>query len=307
MAEISIGEAVGEGFALIRRRFGAVMTWGVVQVGVGALLLVLVAPYYLPFMAETLRNARTGAAAPADVQRMIQGESLSQLINLVSLFVNAVISCAVFRAVLHPEQGRFAYLRVGGPELSLFVLIIAGVLALMFGLVAAAIPIGVVAVALVKAHAGAVAAVVGLVGAIAAVVGVVYLALRVSLVGPMMVDDGKFHLTEAWTLTRGKVASLLGLALLLLVLVMACELVVGLVVLGVGFGALGSVAGGLRNLPSLFQQPPAAVLGKLAPILVGLAAIWVPLAGCLLAILGAPWARAYRDLRPARDIAETFA
>ncbi len=38
-----------------------------------------------------------------------------------------------------------------------------------------------------------------------------------------------------------------------------------------------------------------------------MAVLWVPLSGCLAAVMGAPWARAYRDLRPKRDIAETFA
>ena len=47
------------------------------------------------------------------------------LLNLISLFMHVVLYCAVFRAVLHPEQSRFAYLRLGICELLLFVLLIA--------------------------------------------------------------------------------------------------------------------------------------------------------------------------------------
>jgi hypothetical protein len=49
------------------------------------------------------------------------------------------------------------------------------------------------------------------------------------------------------------------------------------------------------------------LLGRLAPLLVVLAVVGVPLYGCVLAITGAPWARAYRDLEPRGDVAETFA
>jgi hypothetical protein len=58
----------------------------------------------------------------------------------------------------------------------------------------------------------------------------------------------------------------------------------------------------------LFQhQAPQAIFGRLMPMLAVMAVIWLPLSGGLLAVMGAPWAKAYRDLRPKGDIAETFA
>lgn len=81
-----------------------------------------------------------------------------------------------------------------------------------------------------------------------------------------------------------------------------------LVVLHAGVvAAIIGVAGGLRNLPAFFQHPPSDIVAKLAPVLVAFAVIWVPLYGCVLAIVGAPWARVYRDLKPPSDIASTFA
>ncbi|MDR3511277.1 MAG: hypothetical protein P4L73_06565 [Caulobacteraceae bacterium] len=308
MAEIAIGAAVGEGFSLIRRRPGVVVTWGLAQVLVTAAAMLLFAPFFLHTFGDALRQARGGGApqTPPDLQNIVRMQSMSYLVNLVSLFANSIIYCAVFRAVLHPEQGRFGYLRVGAPELFLFVLIIGGYIALMVGAVVAAIPIVIVAVILAGVHAVPAAVILGIVAGIAAFVVMAYLILRVSLVGPMMVDDGKFHLTEAWALTRGKVASLLAVGLVLLVVLIAVEMIIALVLIALGFGVVGSLAGGLRNLPVFFQQPTQVLLPKLAPLLAVAAVAWVPVAGALLAIMGAPWARAYRDLRPKGDISETF-
>jgi hypothetical protein len=88
----------------------------------------------------------------------------------------------------------------------------------------------------------------------------------------------------------------------------AFEIVVGLVMVGVGVGGLAAIAGGLRNIPTLFRSlPPMAIVSRLAPLLVTLGLLWIPLSGAVMAIMGAPWARAYLDLRPPRDVAATFA
>lgn len=309
MAEIAIGAAVGEGFSLIRRRPGAVVTWGLVQVLVTAVMMLLFAPFFLGAFGDALRQAQGAGApqAPPDLQTVMRMQSVSYLINFISLFFNSVIYCAVFRAVLHPDQSRFGYLRVGAPELFLFLLIIGGYIALAVGGVVAAIPIVIVAMILAGLHAAPAAAIVGIIAGIAAFVVMAYLVLRVSLVGPMMVDDGKFHLAEAWALTRGKVASLLAMGLVVFLVLIAVEMVVALILVAAGLGVVSSLAGGLRNLPVFFQQPPGVFLPKLAPLLAVLAVVGVPLGGGLLAIMGAPWARAYRDLRPKGDISETFA
>jgi hypothetical protein len=309
MAEISIGAAVGEGFALIRKRPLSILAWGALPLLVIAASFAVFAPFMMSFFSGALHGAASPGSPPNPlmIQNMMRMQSLSYLVDLVGAAINAVVYCAVFRAVLHPEAGRFAFLRVGAPEVMLFLLIVGGYLAFLIALVLAMIPVGIVVAILIAAHAGPVAAIVGVIAGIAALAAVIYVLLRISLVGPMMVDDGKFHLTEAWALTRGKVGGLFALGLLVLLILIAAEIVVGLVFAALGFGVLGSLAGGLNNLPVFFQQPPNLILSKLTPLLVVLALIWIPVMGCLLAITAAPWARAYRDLRPAGDISETFA
>ncbi len=307
MAEISIGGAVGEGFTLIRTRFLTVLVWGLLPIGVSILTLVLIGS----FMAQTLgaiasRSAIGISRSQPNLQAAMQMQSLNYLLNFIGIFVNAVVSCAVFRAVLRPEQNRFAYLRVGAPELLMALYMLGLAFGLGIGLVVAMIPIGIVIAILVATHLIAVAVIVGVLALIAAVVALVYGGLRLSLVGPMLVDEGQLQLTEAWRLTRGKVTSLLAIGLLLVVVFFVGEIILFAVLGVIGFGTLAAVAGGLQNLPTLAQQP-AVLVAKLLPVFAVLALLFIPITGCASAIVSAPWARAYRDLKPKGDIAATFA
>ena len=82
----------------------------------------------------------------------------------------------------------------------------------------------------------------------------------------MMVDDGKFHLTEAWALTRGKVASLFAMALVVFLILAAAELVIGLILAAIGMGVLSSMAGGLSGLPAPSSSRPPAAVRQVAPL-----------------------------------------
>jgi hypothetical protein len=87
------------------------------------------------------------------------------------------------------------------------------------------------------------------------------------------------------------------MALCLFGLLIVLEVVLVAVAGIIGVSVLSSVAGAASAIPALFRQPPGIVLSDLTPLFVigGVAAI--PLYGALLAILGAPWARAYLDFR----------
>jgi hypothetical protein len=272
------------------------------------LIFALMAPVVLTSFTALAQQAKAGGMPDAQTMgRLQQFQAINYLLQLIGVVIGSVFYCAVFRAVLHPEQSRFAYLRFGAVELMIALLAVAALFGfgISFGLVA--IVIGILAAIFVALHAGVVAAIIGVVGGIAAIVALVYFWLRLSLVAPMIVDGGKLELTEAWRLTKGKVGGLFAIALVLFLILVAGEIVVGLVMVGIGLGVISSASGGLHNLPAFFQHPPADILRRLAPMLIVFAIVWVPLYGCVLAILGAPWARVYRDLRPPRDIASTFA
>jgi hypothetical protein len=305
MAEVSIGGAIGAGFTVIRQRPASVMLWGAVQLAFAIGSAALLSPVYVALF-EAVRSGGGASAIQSANPAVMQTQALSYLLNILQAGLFAVVYCAAARAVLHPERSRFGYLRLGAPELFLFVLIIGAYIAFLVGVIMVTIVAGIVVALLVVMHAVWAAVAVGVIAAIATIAAVIYLALRFSLIGAMIVDDGRFHLGESWTLTRNHAGALFLIGLVLTFILLAAEIVLGIISVAIGVGALGAMAGGLQNLGPFFQQSPQALMTRLGPLLIVAAVIWAPFAGCMIAIVGAPWARAYRDLKPV-DIAATFA
>ena len=121
MADISIGSAVGAGFQLIAKKPLTVMVWGLVRILFVAAVLALFAPVFLGIFTQAMQSAQAGGQpSQAEITQLMsrvmvmQGASL--LLNIGGLFVTAILYCAISRAVVHPERGAVAYLRLGGPE-----------------------------------------------------------------------------------------------------------------------------------------------------------------------------------------------
>ena len=305
MAAISIGGAFGEGFSLIQRKPLAVLLWGLTQLAFAIATFALLAPLYLALFSAA-RSGAGAAAFQAINPQLLQMQSLTYLIDVLEAVVYAVVYCAVFRAVLHPERGQFGYLRLGMAEFYVVVLLIGGYFAVSLGLVLVVIVAAIIVGILVAVHQIWAAVIVGVLVALALMVALVYFVLRFSLVGPMIVEDGKFHLGESWRMTNGHVWALFMIGLVVFVIILAAEIVFGIVLVALGVGVLGAMAGGLQNLPVFFQQPMGTLFGRLGPLVILVAVLWLPFIGGLTAIMGAPWARAYRDLKPS-DLASTFA
>lgn len=309
MSGISVGVALGEGFGLIRRRPLAVLAWGAVVVLLQLATFALFAPYYLTVYGALIESIAQGAPFPVaalnspDIRRM---QSLQELFNLVQLFAVVVVYCAAFRAVLHPERSSFAYLRVGAPELFLSILMIAGVIALFIVLLIVLIPIGLIlGIAIAATHGGGLAMLVIVpIVLLVMLLVVLFVVARFALVGPMMVEDGRFHLFESWALTRGRVGSLVLVGLGLFAMLLVADIVLLALFIAAGAAVVQSV-GGLGPAMAVLHGPQQAALAKLAPVFLIYLVVHLPLAGCVVAIAGAPWARAYRDLLP--DASATFA
>lgn len=307
MAQIAIGEAIGEGFGIIAKRPLTILAWGLVRVLLAGAAFALMAPVYMSILSQIASQAATGAATPPNMAGLQAMQGANFLLSIVSLFVSSVLYCAVFRSVLFPEQSRWGFMRVGAAELFYFLFFFGAMICLVLGMVVVLIPLFIIVGIAGAAHAPAIAALFMVAGFVGIFALLIWGLCRLSMVGPMMVDDGRFHLADAWALTRGHVWSLFAIALLLIVMLILIEVVLGVIALVVGFSWLSQAAGGAANLQSFFQKPPAEVLSTLAPALMVGAVVSVPLSGCFNAIIMAPWARAYRELRPPVDVAATFA
>lgn len=313
MSQISIGAAISSGFGLVGRRPVSVLIWGLPAVVLAAVAFWLLAPFYAAMIAAAISQAQSGAAGPppgfgALAPRAMMTSSLVWLLDLVQIFAGSIVYCAVFRAILHPDKPGFAYLRVGLPELMLALLTFAGAIVALAAMFVLFIPVGLilgVAASTGNNGAAAGAAILLPILMLAMLVALVIVGLRFVFVGPMMVDDGKFHFMESWTLTKGHVGALFLIGLGLVAVMIGFEMIIAALMLGLGAAGFFGVVGGVGGLPAFLKLAPSAMIMRLAPLLGVYLVALIPIQGCLLAIFGAPWARAYRDLRA--DASETFA
>ncbi len=188
---IATADAVTAGFGLIRKRPGSVLVWGALRALYSICTFALIAPLFFSRLGEILSRAREGV--PPDPTTMAGLHSANILLSIGGAFVASVLSCAVFRAVLKPDEGRLAYLRVGSAELFLFLLTI-GVapVAAVVGAFVAAIPLVMITLIAALVHAKAAAVLIAIVGVIGLLALLCWVLLRLSLAsGPMMVEDGK--------------------------------------------------------------------------------------------------------------------
>lgn len=293
MGGLSVGEAIGEGFRLIAARPGSVLAWGAVRAVFIVLLWLLMAPLYLARFTEALARMRGQASPQPDFPALMAMQSANLLTTLLGLAVGAVVTCAVFRAVLAPQDNRFAYLRLGASELFFFLLIFGFSVAVVIAFIVCAVPIAILVAILAVAHAKAAAFLLMLALFLVLVGLMIFVFCRLSVAGPMMVADGRFHLMDAWALTRGKAGDLFLIGFGLFLVVVLIEVVLGAIALAIGLAVVGAK---FQTLAALFARPPSEIISGLAPVLAAGVVISIPVTGCLQAIIAAPWARAWRDL-----------
>lgn len=299
MAKFDISAAAFAGFGVIKRNPLAPAVWGLVQVALVALPLMLM----LPTLIELFRLAAEAARTDQEPE-MAQVMALQSQMMLVSplswigqLAGTGLIIGAVFRAVLSPADKAWFFLRFSMAEVMLVAVSIVFKILLTMALVVGAIVVAIAAVAVYQASEG-VGVLVGVIGGLALVGAGVWAGLRFALGWPLSFDRKAFLLFESWPLTKGQAGGLFLMALLNLIVVFVIQSLVFGVVLGVAAVALVGSGGFDINAiedPDFFT--PERLRG-LIPWGLGLMAISGILSGYLATLMTAPWAAAYKALRP---------
>jgi hypothetical protein len=213
-----------EGFRIIRERPILIVWWGIVlffgSILTTGLMMNMAGPEFNMVIQRQMPTDQAG------ITEMFASLGPAFLVSsLLSLSFNAVITCAIYRAVLRKGEPQYGYLKLGIDEvrqvaISLGLLII--VFFIMFGLMMVASLLGLIVGAVVPA-------LVALVPIIALGFGMVlsvWLMVRLSLVSVQSFDDerinvsGSFRLTQSqfWSLALGLLVSLL-LAFLVIMLI----------------------------------------------------------------------------------------
>ncbi|WP_137865097.1 MULTISPECIES: hypothetical protein [unclassified Sphingomonas] len=195
----SVSSILGGAFGLLRERPGAVAIWAITYC-VGSLAISLVMGL-LMFGTMMPSSADAGAALSVWAGPMF---SLMLLLYLCLLLLVVVLMNAVFRAMLRPQEGGFAFMRLGMDEfrmLGLVVLVCIGVFAaVLIGELLLLLLIMVIGFAL---GAGAISGVISFLLFLAFLCAVVWVEVRISLIFPLSFHRRRMSIDAAWELTRG--------------------------------------------------------------------------------------------------------
>lgn len=309
MASFSATGAATAGFGVIGRAPLAVLAWGLVillaLVGPMVGLMWSLAPQFIE-MLKTMPDPASSTSSATDsamMARMMQFQTSMMGVNLISwvggALVKAVVAGAVYRAVLQPDQKRWAYLRLGMPELWLgLVTLVQGVLFMMayFAVVFIGLILGLILFLVGSAAGDAGKLIAGLLIALVILAGIAVLVwglLRLSMAGPMSFVESKFLLFESWAFTRGQAGRLFGMAVLLMLILIGLELVLYAIL---GLAAFGSWAGIKATVETLEGQPPQAWLHAFWQIAAIGTVLLSFLAAFAMTLFYAPWAKAYQEL-----------
>lgn len=290
MATVKPVDAAFEGFRIIRDKPGLILAWtGCYFLSLVAMVLILLLPNLGTLQAVT----RGGGERNLDELLARFGPWILVVLAIAIVLVT-VLPGAVFRAVLKPEQKRFAYMRLGADEWRMLGLYLLVVLAFS----AASAAYGAVLV-FALAQSGPLEWLVGGVGTIGGVALLGWLFVRLSLAGPVAVADDRLKIPTAWRLTFGEfwrlVATLL-LSMLFYSGVFLLALCISLL--------LAKLFGGFSLLGEL-QEPDGAEITQASAIagiclIVLQQAIWTLLIVLWVVIFSAAPARALQQLRDGR-------
>lgn len=292
----SASDAAIEGFHLARREPKAILAWSLVQLILGIAVNVVSLPFLRPLMALQAQQA-AGPLSPAQMKSAMEPllGVLGALIP-IELAAISVMSAAVYRAVLRPEDKGLARLRLGGDELRMAILWIE--LGFLFWIVAFAVMVlflvGATALgAAMKADATNMVGMVVLAYLVVLVV-MAWLSVRFSMAGPMTFATRRVHLFASWKMTQHRAWQLFGCYLLTFVFMMIILLVqlsvAAMVILVISGGSLANASGGMMHpdyssLQAFFS--PARIVELVINSIAG---------GLYCAVAFAPAAVIYREL-----------
>jgi uncharacterized membrane protein required for colicin V production len=257
-------EAATEGLKTMRRRPLAVLAWATFSL----VMLPILGLFVKIVLGEEGRAALAGRAGSADPREILDlithlGGVMVILIA-VALFLSSVLQAAIIRSVIAPQNRRFAYLRLGKEELQL---LIVSLITWAAALGVTVIPSGAVVLG-ASLLSGAAAGWFATLGALAVIGLSLWVAVRLSLLGPHAFSHHHIDIREAWVQTHGQFLRLLGMYVLAIVLAALFSIVgttVSSIIANVLGGGVDAAAGDVvANHPRLILMLLANLL--LAPI-----------------------------------------
>lgn len=285
-------ESAFEGFRLARRAPMALLAWAAAYIVFFAVFFAVAGGSLINIINLAEQIEQSAEPSMDDLMVVFRAYGSMMLLALpLSLLFSAVLTAAVARSVLRPEDKRFGYLRLGRDELRILgaTLIVA---LLMFAVVMA----GSVVVGGFLGMAGALSApfliLPAVLSGLALVAVSAWLAVRLSLVAPMTFAEQKIAIKESWAMTKGRFWPLLGMAVLAGVMSMLVGLLGSIVI-----APLNLIFGGLESLAGAETTNIATLLVKFWPALLVWGVVNALLSAAQAAIIYAPFSAAYLGIK----------
>lgn len=293
MAEFSPTDSALEGFRLGRENPVAIAVWA----AIGLVQTVLTYWLVIPAAGKPLTKLmELSQKTPPDTQAVMAAwtEAGSGIVKIypilipIMLVLGALLSAAIMRAVLRPEQRSLGYLRAGADEARILVVMLVKTLILIgLTLVSGVIAGGLAAVI------GAAGLLLGMLVFMAAMGLYLFIAVRLSLASPQSFAEKRIAIFSSWGLTAGRFGPILGcylLAFILAVVVFFIGTLAGGAISAIqGLISGHSVTADFSSLAAFFT--PAQVLSLVIQAVVG---------ALVLAIMGSPPAVIYRAITSPR-------
>ncbi len=285
-------ESAFEGFRLARRAPMAILAWAAAYIVFFAVFFAVAGGSLINIinLAEQIEQS----AEPSMEELMLVFRAYGSMMMLalpLSLLFSAVLTAAVARSVIRPEEKRFGYLRLGRDELRILgaTLVVA---LLMFGVIMG----GTVLVSVFVGLAASMAAPFLILPAVLVGLGVAavaaWLAVRLCLVAPTTFAEQKIAIKESWAMTRGRFWPLLGMAVLAGVMSMLVGLLGSIVI-----APLNLIFGGLESLAGAETTNVAMLLVKFWPALLVWGAVNALLSAAQAGVIYAPFSAAYLGIK----------
>lgn len=288
----SATNAAFEGFRLAKRSPMTIVWWSLAYLVMMVVAFFAVGSSIPAFMVAA--QELEGATNPQmeDFQALVQLYT-SMIVWLLPIFIvfGTMLNAAVARSVLRPDERAFGYLRLGADELR--VLLVSIVLGLL-GAVAGTVLFGLVGVAagfVASSGQNAMWLLVVLLG-IAAFVAFVWLSLRFSLAIPITIAERRMAIFDSFSITKGRSLPLLGMAIIAVIMSLLVSILGSIISLPITM-----MTGGLTSLAGMEGAPTMEMFQAAAPALIGWVIVNAIMSALQLAIIYAPFAAAYRDIK----------
>lgn len=231
-------DAALEGLRTVRRKPKAVAAWAAFALVMLPVLGLIVQIVLGPEGRAVLRG-RGASADPREILELVThlGGAMVLLIVL-ALAIGAVLAAAIIRSVLQPEDRRFAYLRLGKEEIQL---LIVSLITWVAALLATVIPSGAVVLG-TALLSGSAATWFAFLGGLAVIGLSMWIAVRLSLLGPHAFSHHHIDVRTAWIQTHGQFWRLLAMYVMV-ILMTAVISIVGTITGGLVGWAISLVTG----------------------------------------------------------------